>query len=328
MTYMRKIAFILSGMGMASLMIACQGTQKNTQEVLFCPEGFVETTNLGIGEPTICCPYGTTGQDGFCVDTPADFEQNPTIQSVEPTTIVTEGIKPEKIEAEPAQSEENQELDAGDFVYLTAPNGKGSAYCPKRASSLAWNGTQYKCCGYGMQAVAVPSREDSICCHTGTLEARWIGKEGFDYECCPKGLVEVQNEGTGDKYICCQKGQIAKDGVCMTTAELKKQGKVLMTALGNGEKAYCPENANSLAWNATDFQCCGTGMKATLVPSRKNSICCPDDVTDARWVGKKWNDFECCPEGTVETKNIGDGDKYVCCPQGNKAINGECLSVK
>ena len=41
----------------------------------------------------------------------------------------------------------------------------------------------------------------------------------------------------------------------------------------------------------------------------------------------KWNDFECCPEGTVETKNTGFGNKYICCPEGNKALDGECLEV-
>ena len=224
--------------------------------------------------------------------------------------------------------EQEVTVDPNDFVYLTAPNGKGSAYCPQHANSLAWNGVQFKCCGKGLKSVTVSSRDDSICCPTEAMSARWVGKGVFDYECCPKGTVETKNEGTGDKHICCLPGQIARDGNCLIDGDVHKDGKTLMTALGNKGQAYCPENANSLAWDGKEFQCCGKGMKATAVPSRGTSICCPDKTKDARWVGKKWNDFECCPAGTVETKNEGTGDRYICCPEGNKALNGECLSVR
>lgn len=224
--------------------------------------------------------------------------------------------------------EENRNINPDDFVYLTAPNGKGSAYCPKDANSLAWNGVQYKCCGKGLKSVEVASREDSICCPKTSSAARWVGKNVFDYECCPEGTVEVKNEGVGDKYVCCPAGQIAKDGVCLIKEEIRKDGKVLMTAVGNKGQAFCPDNANSLAWNAVEFECCGEGMKATLIPSRGDSICCPANTIHARWVGRKWNDFECCPAGLYETKNVGIGPKYICCPNGNRALNGECLEVR
>ena len=245
-----------------------------------------------------------------------------------------ETIVPEESQTKEPETQGNRiegevvSINPNDFVYLTAPNGKGSAYCPEHANSLAWNGIQFKCCGKGLKSVAVPSRDDSICCPAETMSARWIGKDVFDYECCPKGTVETKNEGTGDKNICCLPGQIAKDGVCLVAGDVRKDGKVLMTAAGNKGQAYCPENANSLAWDGKEFQCCGKGMKATLIPSRGTSICCPDKTKDARWVGRKWNDFECCPAGTVEIKNEGTGDRYICCPAGNKALNGECLSVR
>ena len=223
---------------------------------------------------------------------------------------------------------EKRTINPDDFIYLTAPNGKGSAYCPKDANSLAWNGVQYKCCGKGLKSVVVPSREDSLCCPKTSTSARWVGKNVFDYECCPEGTVEVKNEGAGDKYLCCPAGQIAKDGACLIKEGIRRDGKVLMTAPGNKGQAFCPEEANSLAWNAVEFQCCGEGMKATVVPSRGDSICCPTNTNHARWVGRKWNDFECCPAGLYETKNVGIGPKYICCPNGNRALNGECLEVR
>ena len=345
-----KVKILLSGVCGVVALAACQNNDYQS-----CPQGFVETTNVGMGEPVICCPFGTVGQDGFCVDLPSEFEPVPTNETIEPETVVAENITPteeeksapidltqtaqeKEIQAEPqtatepaaeitAPSEQTTSV-ADDFVYLTALNGKGSAYCPKQANSLAWNGIQFKCCGYGLNAVEVPSRDDSICCPIGSVSARWIGEEGFDYACCPAGLVEVKNQGSGDKYICCQEHEVGKDGVCVTKAELAKEGKVLLTAPNGKGQAYCPEGANSLAWNAEEFQCCGKGMKATTVPSRTDSICCPEGTKEARWIGKKWNDFDCCPEGMVETKNQGVGDKYLCCPEGFKALNGECLSVK
>ncbi|MBP5534213.1 MAG: hypothetical protein J6Y03_01750 [Alphaproteobacteria bacterium] len=307
MNRLHKLSFILLGIITIGALTACQSS-----EFELCPEGFEETQNIGYGEDLICCPYGTTGVDGMCVEeekkAPVQTEQNNIYTPKEESTPQTLLIVPD------------------DFVYLTAPNEKGSAYCPQEAGSLAWNGIQFKCCGKELNSVVVPSREDSLCCPQESSSARWIGKSAFDYECCPKGTVEVKNEGEGDKYICCPQGQIGKDGECIVKSNLVKDDKILMTALGNKGKAYCPKNANSLAWDGKEFQCCGKNMKATVIPSRSDSICCPDKTTDARWVGKKWNDFECCPAGTVETKNVGDGDKYICCPKGDKASNGKCSS--
>lgn len=353
----RDIAFVLTTVAAVSLIAACQSAKEEEQllQNAVCPEGFVETTNIGMGDEIICCPYGTTGQDGYCVDTPMDYQPAPS-EYPQTDTIVDTGfaLQPDQSETQAPSEEQTKptepaEFDArttpaepaesafapaqvtqvaGEFVYLTAPNGKGSAYCQKRANSLAWNGIQYKCCGYGLTSTVVPSRDDSICCPVGSTSARWVGTAGFDYQCCPVGTVETQNEGSGDKYICCQKGMVGKDGVCRTKTELQKEGKVLMTAIGNKGQAYCPQNANSLAWNAVEFQCCGKGMKAALIPSRGDSICCPESSDEARWVGQKWNDFECCPAGTVETKNEGEGGKYICCPKASRALNGECLSVQ
>ena len=349
-----KVKILLSGVCGVVALAACQ-----SNDYPACPEGLVETTNLGMGDAVICCPVGTLGQDGYCVDAPAEFEPAPANEVVEPETVVAEGAEPveENIDApidltqsveqeetpavqedavlEPVEEKEEEVVPvkpttsvADDFVYLSALNGKGGAYCPKKANSLAWNGVQFKCCGYGLTAVEVPSRDDSICCPVGSVSARWIGEEGFDYECCPAGLVEVKNKGVGDKYICCQEHEVGKDGVCVTKDELAKEGKVLLVAPNGKGQAYCPEGANSLAWDAENFQCCGKGMKATVIPSRDDSICCPDGTKQARWIGQKWNDFECCPTGMVEVKNQGAGDKYLGCPEGSKALNGECLSVK
>ena len=341
--------FLASVCGFAAL-AACQ-----SNNTVGCPEGFVETNNIGMGDTIICCPFGTIGQNGYCVDQPNSFEPTPN-DFVEPNTVVADGLAPQNEEVQSEQTtqipanesmqeqteeeiikepviEQTEEkeveatVDTDDFIYLTAPNGKGSAYCPKKANSLAWNGVQYKCCGYGLNSVVVPSRDDSLCCPVGSVSARWIGEKGFDYECCPKGTIEVKNEGVGDKYICCAEHEVGKNGICVTKAELAKEGKVLLTAPNGKGQAYCPSEANSLAWNADKFQCCGEGMKTTVIPSRGDSICCPDNATQARWIGEKWNDFECCPEGTVETKNTGFGNKYVCCPEGNKALDGECLEV-
>ena len=337
MIRLRGLTSVLFGCGVIGSIVACQPA-----ETVFCPDGFIETQNVGYGDSFICCPYGTTGVDGMCVneETQADsnfVEQDNQImvaesqvsdKAVEKETVIEVNIPKQEPAPKEGLTGEEYIIDPNDFVYLTAPNGKGSAYCPKNANSLAWNGVKFKCCGKGLKSVSVPSREDSLCCPQESTSARWVGKSGFDYECCPKGTVEVKNEGEGDKYICCEEGQVAKNGKCLTKADAQKEGKVLMDALGSKGKAYCPENANSLAWDGKEFQCCGKGMKATLIPSRNTSICCSQKATDARWVGKKWNDFECCPAGTVETPNVGEGDKYVCCKEGDKAFNGECLSVK
>ena len=338
-----KIKLFLAGVCGFAALAACQNNHSTG-----CPMGFIETTNIGMGDTIICCPFGTIGQDGYCVDESQNFVPTPTNDIVEPNSVVAEGYIPQEEAVQQTQTEVAEKpteepieekkvvkekeaapatVDTDSFAYLTAPNGKGSAYCPKKANSLAWNGVQYKCCGYGLNAVEVPSRGDSICCPIGSVSARWVGEKGFDYECCPKGTIEVKNEGVGDKYICCAEHEVGKDGICVTKAELAKEGKVLLTAPNNKGQAYCPAEANSLAWNAEKFQCCGEGMKATIIPSRGDSICCPDNASQARWIGDKWNDFECCPEGTVETKNTGFGNKYICCPEGNKALDGECLEV-
>lgn len=370
MTRVQRLTSILLGVGVIATIVACQSNEKT-----FCPDGFVDTQNFGSGEPFICCPYGSTAQDGMCfeevTEAQAEFEepqqevvvkqeiQEPvTPEIVEPQPVAQESALQAEAEATAAataavaaavatqeevadqQEEEKQEvpevkvesnqatINPDDFIYLTAPNGKGSAYCPKNANSLAWNGVKFKCCGKGLKSVVVPSREDSLCCPKGTTSARWIGQNVFDYECCPEGTVEVKNEGEGDKYVCCLPGQIAKDGTCLIKGDIHKDGKVLMTALGNKGQAYCPENANSLAWDSNEFQCCGKGMKATLILARGDSICCPDNSVEARWVGKKWNDYECCPAGTVATKNLGEGDKYVCCPANNRVLNGDCYALR
>ena len=382
MTRLHGLTSVLLGIVVIGAIVACQ-----TSDTVLCMDGTVETPNTGVGAAIICCPAGSIGMDGLCIEeekevavekvtketqtvtetiktetqnavTIAENSAEETTKTVEEqvsqtTEIViqtpdvaaaeqeeqpaeaeeiaeqpTEQIQDEEVSSESRMEEQEVIVDPNDFVYLTAPNGKGSAYCPQQANSLAWNGAQFKCCGKGLKSVVVPSRDDSLCCPAETISARWVGKSVFDYECCPKGTVETKNEGAGDKNVCCLPGQIAKDGNCLIDGDIHKDGKVLMTAAGNKGQAYCPENANSLAWDGKEFQCCGKGMKATLVPSRGTSICCPDKTKDARWVGKKWNDFECCPAGKVETKNEGSGDRYICCPAGNKALNGECLSVR
>ena len=175
-----------------------------TEEV--CPRGWVETVNTGIGDATICCPVGTIGVDGYCVDEPISFETRPEAMP-EPQNIVTEAVAPKTITVAKSKDE--------GLVLLSAPNGKGSAYCPERSNSLAWDGTQFKCCGNGVKSVAVPSRDDSICCPETSTSARWVGKRWNDYECCPEGTVEVKNQGEGGKYACCPKGQKAINGECV-----------------------------------------------------------------------------------------------------------------
>ncbi len=218
--------FLLSTICAMGFLAACQSSEPVTS----CPHGFVETTNLGMGEPVICCPLGTTGQDGFCVDTPADFEANATTQTIQANTVVAEGVTPTpQTTAEPdplptpvikTRKVAESAANASDFVYLTAPNGKGSAYCPKQANSVAWNASEFKCCGNGLTAVSVPSRDDSICCPVGTLSARWVGLQWNDFECCPAGTAETANTGSGDKYICCPAENIGKDGKCISVKKI------------------------------------------------------------------------------------------------------------
>ncbi len=172
-----------------------------------CPYGWVETVNSGAGDEIICCPVGTIGIDGLCVDEPNSFETQPEAMP-EPQNVVTEAVATKTITVAKSKDE--------GLVLLSAPNGRGSAYCPARSNSLSWNGTGFKCCGNGMKAVAVPSRDDSICCPAGSTSARWVGMKWNDYECCPEGTVEVRNQGEGGKYVCCQKGQKAINGECLS----------------------------------------------------------------------------------------------------------------
>ncbi len=209
----KSFLLLLSGICCAAFLNACASSDEAfvAEEPLaasVCTDDLVETTNTGLGEPVICCPVGTIGQDGFCVDSPKEFN-NQEQAFPEPTDVVTQGVSPELIPAPqmpepPLVVDEEQPVpqpveapatvpakadmpEPQTFVYLTAPAQKGSAYCPARANSLAWNGVQFKCCGYQKNATVVPSRSDSVCCPVGSTEARWIGKEGFDYECCAEG---------------------------------------------------------------------------------------------------------------------------------------------
>ena len=171
-----------------------------------CPKGWVETANTGNGDAIICCPVGTIGVDGMCVDQPNVFDPQPQ-EWPEPQDVVAQSAP---VQARTVQADTNTQ-----FVLLSAPNGKGSAYCPDRSNSLAWNGSQFKCCGKGMKSVVIPSREDSICCPASSDSARWVGTKWNDYECCPEGTVEVKNQGQGGKYACCPKGQKAINGECL-----------------------------------------------------------------------------------------------------------------
>ena len=171
-----------------------------------CPQGWVETVNSGVGDKIICCPVGTIGIDGLCVDEPTSFESQPQAMPA-PQDVVADAVAPKTITVAKSKDE--------GLVLLSAPNGKGSAYCPARSNSLAWNGTSFKCCGNGMKAVVVPSRDDSICCPAASTSARWVGTKWNDYECCPEGTVEVKNQGEGGKYACCPKGQKAINGECL-----------------------------------------------------------------------------------------------------------------
>lgn len=170
-----------------------------------CPEGFVETPNTGRGDSSICCPAGTIGIDGLCVDEPDSFAFN-SDGYPEPEDIVAQGVTLEGTTV----NLKNKET----YVLLSAPNGRGSAYCPGRSNSLAWNGSEFKCCGKGMKAVVIESRDDSICCPTSSTHARWVGMKWNDYECCPEGTIEVKNVGEGGKYACCPKGYKAVNGGC------------------------------------------------------------------------------------------------------------------
>ena len=187
---------------------ACTSTQDDYADYgdAPCPQGWVETVNSGEGDEIICCPVGTIGINGMCEDGPNSFEiQNDGM--LESEDIVADAVAPRTITVAKSKDE--------GLVLLSAPNGKGSAYCPARSNSLAWNGIQFKCCGNGMKSVVVPSRDDSICCPVTSTSARWVGMKWNDYECCPEGTVEVRNQGEGGKYACCQKGQKAVNGECL-----------------------------------------------------------------------------------------------------------------
>jgi len=204
-----KIKLFLAGVCGFAALAACQSNHSAS-----CPMGFVETNNIGMGDAVICCPFGTVGQDGYCVDESQNFAPTPTNDIVEANSVVADGFIPleepiqqtqpevaEKSIEEPVEEkivvEEKEEaptVDTDAFAYLTAPNGKGSAYCPKKANSLAWNGVQYKCCGYGLNATEIPSREDSICCPVGSVSARWIGEKDLTMNAVQKELSKLKTK--------------------------------------------------------------------------------------------------------------------------------------
>ena len=78
-------------------------------------------------------------------------------------------------------------------------------------------------------------------------------------------------------------GEMIYDKDCLSC----KRGEKILKA-PNGKGIYCcPKSANSLAWNGEDYQCCGKGLVATVIPERDDSICCPKGTKRAYWNKEK-----------------------------------------
>ena len=207
---MKKNTLILA-LGCIALLGACSFSDTDEKQTQYlgvdvCPQGWVDTPNAGMGDPIICCPEGSVAEDGLCIEAELSSETQP-IDWPEDADIIVPGVD--------AQNKQIYTVDEKEgYVLLSAPNSKGSAYCPSRSNSLAWDGSSFRCCGRGMKAVVIPSRSNSICCPDTSTSARWAGAKWNDYECCPQGTVEVRNQGEGGKYACCPEGQKAVNGKC------------------------------------------------------------------------------------------------------------------
>ncbi len=109
------------------------------------------------------------------------------------------------------------------------------------------------------------------------------------------------------------------------TVDMCPETEKIYQAEGNKGEVCCPDNSTGAAWDGSGaFSCCQTGTKPILIPSRGDSMCCPESSVSARWLGGDWNDYECCPPGTIETENKGKGDKYICCAPNSTATDGVC----
>ena len=139
MIRLRRFTSVLLGCGVISSIVACQPA-----DTVFCPDGFIETQNVGYGDSSICCPYGTTGIDGMCVNEKMQpdnsfVEEDTQIMVAEPVknnpekpqmnnntvekeTVIEVNIPKQEAPKEEAAIKEEYIIDPNDFVYLTAPN--------------------------------------------------------------------------------------------------------------------------------------------------------------------------------------------------------------
>lgn len=109
------------------------------------------------------------------------------------------------------------------------------------------------------------------------------------------------------------------------TVDMCPETEQVYVTPGDKGEVCCPADSTSAAWDGSGaFACCQEGTHSILIPSRGDSVCCPESSASARWLGGEWNDYECCPPGTVETENKGKGDTYICCAPDSTASDGVC----
>ena len=321
---------------------------------VFCPVNLVATENSGRGRSTICCPANARAENGICFDAqnapvmtamPTDAAPNAAAQGCAqcgaPSNNADFAVQDNTMTAESEMNAGNASsygapTEAMPYVEpAPAPYAEPAPYVEPAPAPYVEPAPQFDAMPAQDMSMAPQGFEEPVNPYLDeNAQQEDIVVQGEAFE--QTGVLEqgqlatqteaeqiVINELTSDE-ACAQN----KDAATAKAPVLNfPEDFSLLTAPNDKGKAYCPKQAVGVAWNGEEFKCCGADKAVALVPSRGDSICCPAGSEQARWVGHTWKDYECCPAGTCETKNVGEGDRYICCPEGNKGQDGACVDA-
>lgn len=291
---------------------------------VFCPVNLVATENSGRGRSTICCPANARAENGICYDA-----QNAPVTTAAPNEGASNNDAPQGC----AQC--GAPMNNADFGAQNNVMAENMPYVEPAPAPYAEPAPQFDAMPAQDMSMAPQGFEEPVNPYLDEdAQQADIVVQGEAFEqtdVLEQGQVASQteaeqiviNELTSDE-ACAQN----KDAAAVKAPVLSfPEDFALLTAPNDKGKAYCPKQAVGVAWNGEEFKCCGADKAVALVPSRGDSICCPVGGEQARWVGHSWKDYECCPAGTFETMNVGEGDRYICCPEGNKGQDGACVDA-
>lgn len=314
---------------------------------VFCPVNLVATENSGRGRGTICCPANARAENGICYDaqnapvrTAAPIEGTPNNGVAQGCAQCGAPMENADLGAQNNMKAENQ-MNAGNAPFYDSPMGANEApaenmpYVEPAPAPYAEPAPQFDAMPAQDMNMTPQGFEEPVNPYQDNITQQndfAVQNENFeqtdamtssDMTTQTEAEQIVINELTRDEK-CAQN----KDAVAVKAPALNfPEDFTLLTAPNDKGKAYCPKQAVGVAWNGEEFKCCGADKAVALVPSRGDSICCPAGGEQARWVGHSWKDYECCPAGTFETMNVGEGDRYICCPEGNKGQDGACVDA-